>query len=167
MTAHLNSLLDNKRLPTILTALRDWGHLRNHPKWSWVQLSLNLPISALSYIIPDINLKSWKEKGIQYIEDVVDGSSVKSFLTLHKEYSQQNNANTLRLLNSLKGTEHNNHTTHKDNPILYTNPKQIKRDFDFILRSSREKLMCQITVCDSMGEWIGASLSSWTMGKNI
>lgn len=154
MTAHLNSSLDTKLSPTILAALRAWGHLRNYPKWSGVQLPLKLPVSALSHIIPDINLKSWKEKGIQYVEDIVDESSVKSFLTLHEEYSLPTTEQYkhIQVTQLLKINPNTITTLLKDNPILYTNPKQTKRDIDLILRSSREKLMCQITVHDSIGK---------------
>lgn len=86
MTAHLKPSLDNKLSPTILVAIRAWTHLRNYPSWSGTQLPQKLPISAVSHIIPDINLKPWMEKGIHYIEDIIEDTSVKTFLILQKEH---------------------------------------------------------------------------------
>lgn len=86
MTAHLNTSLENKLAPPILASIRAWIQLRNYPNSSGTTLPLKLPISAHSQLIPDINLSTWRDKGIHYMEDILDATSIKTFNTLISEF---------------------------------------------------------------------------------
>lgn len=65
-------------------------------KWSGTGTSLKFPISALTKVIPDINLSIWKKKGIARLDDVMEGSILN---TLQQEYQLPltGNTNTIQI----------------------------------------------------------------------
>lgn len=83
--APLNTSLDGNLAPPILASPHSWVHLCKYQQWSSNVTPLKLPISALSQLIPDINLNIWKETGITHLEYILEDPSLKSFRTFHLE----------------------------------------------------------------------------------
>lgn len=47
---------------------------------------LKFPISALSLLIPELNLTAWIDRGISFLEDLLVGPALKTFRTLQLKY---------------------------------------------------------------------------------
>lgn len=153
LTTHQNKSLHKKLTPPTLATVRAWTHLRSYQNWSGVVTPLKLPISALTQIIPDINLSSWKEKSINYLDEIMDGSSGKPFTNSTARLSTTSHRalqiHTNSPLNN-KETTLNHNTTRKSN-----NPRQ----------TQRKEYMYKIPIHASMGAGVRDRIHISTLGK--
>ena len=86
MTARLQGSLGRNLAPTILASLRAWSHLCTASGWTGPTLPLNLPITAVQNIIPDLKLTLWEEKGICYLEDMLTDSCMEEFGVVRQRF---------------------------------------------------------------------------------
>lgn len=113
-TPHVKSLT-TKFAPPILASFRAWIQLKGSLKESSDISPMKLPIPAVGLLLPNINVNIRVDKGITYLEDVIEGTQIKSFkqikiehnlpLSEHYTFMQVANLwkNTPQLLTSLPG----------------------------------------------------------------
>lgn len=62
------------------------AHLQNSHEWSGPTTPMRIPINAIQTVIPDTNFTTWMARGIHYVEDMMEGTSLMSFQSLRDRY---------------------------------------------------------------------------------
>lgn len=87
LSTTLTKQLNYKHHPTITATLQAWDYFMNNKDPHVNHKKVPIPITALSFLFPDLNIQQWRNYGIRNISDLISQDRIKPFSELQSTNS--------------------------------------------------------------------------------